>query len=98
MLLEKLTFATPGLREGSQLIWAHEEQNLYYKNSYSKSTDLEAYTCYESGCNARVYIRNDNTAYRFSEVQHAQFHGKMYTNFKYMQCIASIRQNQDLPR
>lgn len=45
----------PGLRQGSKLLWAYEEENLYYANSYSKKTKITACTCIEPKCNARWY-------------------------------------------
>lgn len=26
----------PGLRQGSEILWAYDERQLYYKNSYSR--------------------------------------------------------------
>lgn len=82
----------PGLRTGSNLIWAYEENNLYYKNSYSKITGLESCKCYKPRCSARLYIREDGTAFRKSSTGHSVNHGSMYTDFKYMHCFNVMKE------
>lgn len=82
----------PGLRSGSKVVWAFEEEHLYYKNSYSKKTDLESCKCYKSGCRARLYIRTDGSAFRHSGINHDRNHGSMYTDFKYMYCFNAMKQ------
>lgn len=32
-----------GLRGGSEIMWAHEEKQLYYRNSTSRKTLIEGY-------------------------------------------------------
>lgn len=82
----------PGLRKGSSLIWAYEAKNLYYKNAYSKVNRLESCKCYKPKCNARLYIREDGTAFRHSNVEHAKIHGSMYTEFKLMYCFNKMKE------
>lgn len=53
-----------GLRTGSLLLWATHEQQLYYRNSFSTKTQQTAYTCRFPNCRARVFVRNDGTAFR----------------------------------
>lgn len=82
----------PGMREGSSLVWAYEEKHLYYKNAYSKVKRLESCKCYVPKCRSRLYIREDGTAFRKSNVEHAQNHGSMYTDFKYKYCFNKMKQ------
>lgn len=37
----------PGFRTGLNLVWAFEEQHLYYKNAYSKAKLQESCKCYK---------------------------------------------------
>lgn len=85
----------PGLRKNSSLIWAFEEKYLYYKNSYSKVTELEACKCYKPKCAARLYIRKDGSAYRNSDIGHAISHGFMYTDFKLMYCFNKMKKKAE---
>lgn len=82
----------PGLREGSNLIWAFEEEYLYYKNAFSESKNELSCKCYVAGCRARLKIRADGTAYRDPGIPHARNHGSMYTNFKYMHCFNAMKE------
>lgn len=82
----------PGLREGSNLVWAFEEEHLYYKNSFSRKTGLESCKCYKGRCRARLYIRPDGTAFKQSGICHALNHGSMYTDFKFMHCFNAMKQ------
>lgn len=80
-----------GKRENSQVIWAYEEECAYYKNSLSKKTGNEACKCVEKGCNARIYIREDDTAFKYCSTDHN--HGSMYSSyFKYAYCLEKMRQ------
>lgn len=55
----------PGMREGSSVIWAFEEENLYYRNNYvSKKTGQMSCKCQFPNCNVRLYIKDDGTAFR----------------------------------
>lgn len=80
-----------GLRKGSSLVWASEEKNLYYKNAYSKKNRLESCKCYIPKCKARLYIREDGTAFRHINVKHAKIHGSMYSEFKLMHCFNKMK-------
>lgn len=82
----------PGFRANSTLMWAHEEQHLYYFNSYSERTGLSAYTCYDSTCRARIYIRKDETAFRRSSIPHDAAHGLHYETYKHMYCYNKLRE------
>lgn len=81
-----------GLRENSKLVWAPTEKNLYYKNSQSKITGCEACKCYKSGCFARLYIRENGSAFRHSNVEHSRSHGSMYTEYKMMYCFNKMKE------
>lgn len=80
-----------GLREGSSLLWTTQEQQLYYRNSYSKKTQLTAYTCRMADCRARVFVRADNTAFR-STIPHLSQHGSQYKDFKQMCCEKKMKE------
>lgn len=80
-----------GLREGSNLVWAMEEKHLYYKNSFSQKTRLTACKCYKKGCKARLYIREDDTAFRNGRIDHAKNHGSMYVDYKFMYCFNQMK-------
>lgn len=82
----------PGLRQGPNLVWAFEEEHLYYKNAFSKTSGLESCKCHKPGCRARLYIRTDGTAYRHSGIKHSANHGSMYPDFKYMYCFNAMKQ------
>lgn len=81
----------PGLREGSSVVWTFEEEHLYYKNAYLKAKKLESCKCYKNGCRARLYIREDGTAFRNTTVLHSN-HGSMYEDFKFMHCFNKMKQ------
>lgn len=82
----------PGHRDGSELMWAYEEKQLYYKNSFSKKKNLTGFTCRIKGCQARVYVRSDKTAYRDLGSQHLAAHGSQYQEYKYMYCDDKMKQ------
>lgn len=80
-----------GKREGSHLIWTIDDEFLYYKNSFSKKTGIESCKCVADGCNARIYIREDGSAFKYSSTNHT--HGSMYSShFKYMYCFNKMKQ------
>lgn len=81
-----------GLREGSCLVWAHEEEHLYYKNSFSNSKNVESCKCYMAGCRVRLYIRSNGTAFRRNGIEHAKNHGSMYVEYKIMHCFNIMKQ------
>lgn len=80
----------PGFRANSELMWAYEENQLYYKNSNYKK--LTAYTCRIAGCPARVYVRKDNTAFRDTEKRHLAAHGLHYREYKFMYCDNKMKE------
>lgn len=80
-----------GLREKSKLVWAFTENNLYYRNVRSKKTGYEACKCYKPGCSARLYIRNDGSAFRHRNVDHDNIHGSMYTEYMMMHCYNKMK-------
>lgn len=81
----------PGLRENSEILWAFDEQQMYYKNSFSQKTQCTAYTCRVKGCTARLFVRPDKTAYR-TEINHLNSHGSQYKDFKLMYCDNQMKQ------
>lgn len=80
----------PGLRTGSTLIWVPSELNLYYKNSVSKKTGVEACKCYKPRCNVRFYIREDGTAFKKTNISHSS-HSSMYKDYKLMYCFNKMK-------
>lgn len=82
----------PGKREGSELIWAFNENNLYYKNSYSRKKRLESCKCTKKRCTARLYIRDDGSAFRKSGARHFRSHGSMYTDYKETYCFNKMKE------
>lgn len=85
-LIEVIYQLIPGFRINSELMWAFEERQLYYENSYSNKTKLKAYTCRVKGCTARVFVREDGTAFRDTERKHLKSHGTQYQDYKFMYC------------
>lgn len=83
----------PGLREGSSLVWAPDERNFYYKNAFSKATGLQACKCIKPGCKARLYIRENGTAFRKNGIDHAVNHGEMYSEYKLKYCFNKMKEN-----
>lgn len=81
----------PGLRANSRLMWAFEENQLYYENSYSKSKQQRPFTCRVKGCPARVFVRDDQTAYRDLETTHLSSHGSQYQDYKLMYCTNEMK-------
>lgn len=81
-----------GLREDAKLLWAYEEEHLYYVNSYSRNTKITACTCIVSSCRARVYVKEDGAAYRKSSVEHLSTHGSFYERYKRMYCFNKMKE------
>lgn len=81
----------PGFRKGSRIVWAFEEQHLYYVNSFSKKTKLTACTCYETNCTARIFIREDGTAHKEKTHEHRNSHGTHYEIYKHMYCFNKMK-------
>lgn len=82
----------PGLRKGSKLLWAYEEEHLYYVNSYSQKMKITACTCIEPKCYARLYVRDDGTAYRLNQTIHLSSHGSFYEKYKHMYCFNKMKE------
>lgn len=80
-----------GLRSTSKLIWIPEEECLFYSNVRSERYDAIAYTCYQKKCTARVYLREDGSAFKTHNSIHSN-HGSMYHIFKEMQCINTMKE------
>lgn len=80
----------PGFRKGSQVVWAFEEKKLYYVNSYSKKTKLTACTFYENQCTARIFIRENGTAFKQTTHKHKR-HDSHYEIFKHMYCFNKMK-------
>lgn len=78
----------PGFRKNSKIVWAYEQNMLYYVNSYSVKSGLTACTCY-GNCRARLFIRKDNTA--FIRKPHEP-HGSHYETFMHMHCFNLLKQ------
>lgn len=75
-----------GFRKNSMLLWAFEEKQLYYWNSYSKERQIAGYTCRVKGCPARIYVRDDRTAYRELGLNHLNSHKTQYSEYLQMRC------------
>lgn len=81
-----------GLRQGSQLLWIPDEQQLFYRNSYSIKTKLTTYTCRVKNCLAKVYVNPDGTAFKDETEVHNPSHGSQYTEFKLMYCDNQMKE------
>lgn len=79
-----------GFRMNSQLMWAYDEMQLYYK--YSSSKNKTAYTCRIEGCTARVFLREDKTAFKDTRCKHSNAHGTQYKEYKAMYCDNKMKQ------
>lgn len=76
-----------GFQVNSKLIWVANEKKLYYKNAYTKEFDAFGCTCYIKGCNARIYIKEDGSAFHTYDHHHNIDHGFMYNIYKEMYCV-----------
>lgn len=79
-----------GFRSGSDIIWAPDERFLYYQNSFNKVSKETACTCYVKECDARIFIKEDKTAYKLLHTEHKD-HGSMYEIFKHMKCFNQMK-------
>lgn len=79
-----------GLKSNSKVMWAYNEKNIYYKNSYSNKTKETAYTCKEPNCRVRVFLREDGTAYRDFSEEHE--HSSHFEIFKQMYCENKLKE------
>lgn len=50
-----------GYKVGSKLVWVPSENCFYKQNTYSKTYDGMAYTCYDDECTARKVLPNNGT-------------------------------------
>lgn len=82
----------PGLRDNSQLMWAYEEQQLYYENSYSQKSKITAFTGRKSGCMARVFLKEDGTVFKSDKSIHLASHGSQYPDYKLMNCQNKMKE------
>lgn len=80
-----------GFRINSMILWAYEEKELYYENAYSTKTKLRGFTCRKKKCNARIYVREDGTAFRDPEQCHRS-HGNQYQAFRNMYCDNKMKE------
>lgn len=79
----------PGFRKNSTIVWAHEQQFLYYINAHSDKTGITACTCYDENCRARLYIKDNSTAY-CNSVPHE--HESHYQIYMHMYCYNLLKQ------
>lgn len=81
-----------GLRENSEVMWAYEQNQLYYQNSYSAKTQLTSYTCRVKECKARVFVRPNKTAFQDMSIPHLASHGSQYQDYKFMYCDSRMKE------
>lgn len=81
-----------GLRENSKLMWVPNEENLYYANVRSREYDAMGYTCYVKKCTARIYLKDDGTAFKTQIREHCN-HETMYSVYREMQYINAMKEN-----
>lgn len=79
-----------GFRTGSNLIWSTDEQYLYYKNVQKRTLNEIACTCYEKECDARIFIKEDGSAYKLRSTKH-KHHGSMYDIHMHMHCFNKMK-------
>lgn len=70
-----------GLRTGSRLVWVPSEESIYYANAISKKNKAIACTCFEKNCKERIFILDDGTATKESNVSNHS-HGSLYNVYK----------------
>lgn len=88
MLIEYIT----GFRSDSNIVWAIEEENLYYRGHWNATLQARVCTCYDENCLKKIYIREDGTAFELVGNKHDNDHGKMYRTYKHMYCFNLIKQ------
>lgn len=79
-----------GFRKNSVILWAFEEEHLYYKNAYNDKKKLTACTCIDPNCKARLFVREDGTAYRLGSSPHIS-HGSFYDRYKHIHCFNRMK-------
>lgn len=82
-----------GFRQGSKIVWVKEGNRLFYRNTWSRRENALACTCYDPNCNARIFIRNDGTAFRLFDSIHDSQHGSFYTTYKHMMCFTKLKES-----
>lgn len=80
-----------GFRKNSILLWTLEEEYLYYKNAYNNTKKVTACTCIDQNCKARIFVREDGTAYRLSSSSHIP-HGTFYEKYRHMYCFNRMKE------
>lgn len=75
-----------GFRSGSNLVWVPDEQCIFYQNVENKKLKEISCTCYVKECDARIVIKEDQTAYKLRKMKH-KYHGSMYDTYKHMECF-----------
>lgn len=81
-----------GFRANSKIVWAIQEENLYYRGHWNAKLEATVCTCYDESCQKKIYIRKNGTAFELPGGNHNGNHGKMYTTFKHMYCFNMMKQ------
>lgn len=81
----------PGLRDNSSLVWAFEEQQLYYKKSVNKN-GIQSCVCNVPTCNARMFIKPDGSGYKKTGQRAHKRHQAGYTEYKMMYCFNKMKE------
>lgn len=79
-----------GYRLNSKIAWAAGENHLYYKNAFNKTLNALGYKCVTDGCEGKIYVRDDGTAFRINQ-NHIE-HGNHNDRFFGMHCVNLIKQ------
>lgn len=80
-----------GFRDGSSLLWIRSENCFYKQNTYSKTYDGVAYTCYDSECKARKVLTNNATELITLAAAHIP-HLSMYKMYKELYYLNKMKQ------
>lgn len=81
-----------GYRDGSTLLWVRSESCFYKQNTYSKTHDGLAYTCYDSECKARKVLPKDESrliTLAATHIPHLSM-TKMYKELHYLNLMKSM--------
>lgn len=79
----------PGFRENSYVVWIPEEQQLYYRKRILKN-GTQSCTCTVDGCNAKVFIKIDGTAYKNVGQKHRR-HANAYEEYRMTSCFNKMK-------
>lgn len=71
----------PGFRSTSKLLWIPSENCFYKQNTYSKTNNGMAYTCYNNECKARKVLTEQNARVITIASAHTP-HISMYSMYK----------------